>query len=200
MSNGSLAPTYLEGNKETPSRHTQQKNSATNHYSDASRHRNPPVKKSPSYYNTTFWAMCCLAFFGFLRVSQFPQKVLTIHLVTYPSATLQSTTGRDLAYCDCSSKGQKLKNGVKVYIGATWTRAMFHAGLKSLIDNLNLDKHCYNTHSFRIGAAASASPAKIPESHIQILSRWGSNAFSRYIRPPPTEIANISKVIAAESQ
>ena len=28
-------------------------------------------KKPPSYYNTTLWAMCCLTFFGFLRVSEF---------------------------------------------------------------------------------------------------------------------------------
>lgn len=28
-------------------------------------------KETPSYYNTTLWAMCCLAFFGFLRVSKF---------------------------------------------------------------------------------------------------------------------------------
>jgi len=77
---------------------------------------------------------------------------------------------------------------------------MFRAALKSLIDDLNLDKHYYNTHSFRIGAATSESVAKIPESHIQILGRWRSNAFSRYIRPPRTEIANMSKVIAAKSQ
>jgi len=25
----------------------------------------------PSYHNITFWAMCCLPFFGFLRVSEF---------------------------------------------------------------------------------------------------------------------------------
>ena len=28
-------------------------------------------KEAPSYDCTTFWAMCCLAFFGFLRVSEF---------------------------------------------------------------------------------------------------------------------------------
>jgi len=82
--------------------------------------------------------------------------------------------------------------------GKSWTRAMFHAGLKSLLDDLKLNKHCYNTHSFRIGSATSASLAKIPDSHIQILGRWRSNAFNRYIRPPPTEIANMSKVIATE--
>ena len=27
--------------------------------------------RTPSYDNTTLWAMCCLAFFGFLRVSEF---------------------------------------------------------------------------------------------------------------------------------
>ena len=71
---------------------------------------------------------------------------------------------------------------------------MFRAGLKSLMENLKLDKRRYNTHSLRIGAATSASLAKLPDTHIQILGRWRSNAFKRYIRPPH-EVANMSKVI-----
>ena len=37
------------------------------------------------------------------------------------------------------------------------------------MENLKLDKRRYNTHSLRIGAATSASLAKLPDTHIQIL-------------------------------
>ena len=80
--------------------------------------------------------------------------------------------------------------------GNGWTGAMLRAGLQSLMVSLKLDKRRYNTHSLRTGAATSASLAKLPDSHIQILGRWKSNAFKRYIRPP-NEVANMSKIIAA---
>ena len=38
------------------------------------------------------------------------------------------------------------------------------------------------THSFRIGGASAASAAGIPDSVIQIMGRWRSNCFVRYIR------------------
>lgn len=38
-----------------------------------------------------------------------------------------------------------------------------------------------NTHSFRIGGASSAAAAGIPDSTIQLLGRWSSNAYQRYI-------------------
>jgi len=63
--------------------------------------------------------------------------------------------------------------------------------------DLQLDKHCYNLHSLRIGAATSASLAKLPETHIQILGRWRSDAFKRYIKPPSNEVASFSGIIAA---
>jgi len=78
-----------------------------------------------------------------------------------------------------------------------WTGAMFCAGLKSLITDLKLDKCLYDTHSLWIGAATSTSLAKLPDAYIQILGRWRSNAFKRYIRSPPNEVTNMSKIIAA---
>ena len=191
-------------------------------------------EKTPSYYYTTLWAMCCLAFFGFLSVSEFtiptegsydPSR----HLSLSDIAVDNRKKPRLLQLSLKESKADPFKQGVKVYVGATdslvcpiqavlsylgrrskqpgplfitkegngWTRAMFRAGLKSLMENLKLDKRRYNTHSLRIGAATSASLAKLPDTHIQILGRWRSNAFKRYIRPPPTKVANMSKVIAA---
>ena len=39
-----------------------------------------------------------------------------------------------------------------------------------------------NTHSFRIGGASMAAAAGIPDSQIQILGRWASDAYKRYLR------------------
>ena len=191
-------------------------------------------KKPPSYYNTTLWAMCCLAFFGFLRVSEFtiptegsydPSR----HLSLKDIAVDNRKKPRLLQLSLKESKTDPFRQGAKVHMGATdslvcpikamisylgkrseqpgplfiteegngWTGAMFRAGLQSLMVSIKLDKRRYNTHSLRIGAATSASLAKLSDSHIQILGRWKSNAFKRYIRPPPSEVANMSKIIAA---
>jgi len=76
------------------------------------------------------------------------------------------------------------------------TRRMFSSELDSLLTKLNLNRKQYNTHRFRIGAAASAVQAKIPESHIKMLGRWESNAYQRYIKTPPSELAKLSKKLA----
>ena len=83
--------------------------------------------------------------------------------------------------------------------GIDWTGLMFCAGIKSLIINLKLHKCRYNTHSFWIEAATSASLAKFTDAHIHILGQCRSNAFKRCcnIRPPPNKVAIVSKIIAA---
>ena len=50
----------------------------------------------------------------------------------------------------------------------------------------------FNSHSFRIGATASASKAGILETTVKILGRWGSMAYQHYIRPSPPKLAALS--------
>ena len=45
-----------------------------------------------------------------------------------------------------------------------------------------MDPSKYNTHSFRIGAAASAKQAGVSDSHLKALGRWKSDAYKKYIR------------------
>ena len=190
-------------------------------------------KDTPSYDNTIFWAMCCLAFFGFLRVSEFtiPGDSTydpACHLSLNDIAVDSRANPRLLQLLLKQSKTDQFKQGVTVDLGATdnpvcpvkavlsylekrstrpgplfitsegkdWTRRMFCASLKSVLHKLKLDQHSYNTHSFRIGAATSASLAQLSDTHIQILGRWRSNAFKSYIRPAPRELAKLSKVMA----
>ena len=54
-----------------------------------------------------------------------------------------------------------------------------------------------NTHSFRIGGASTAASVGIPDSAIQILGRWSSNAFRRYLQFPDDTIAEFSQRMAS---
>ena len=49
-----------------------------------------------------------------------------------------------------------------------------------------------NTHSFRIGGASAAASAGVPDSTIQILGRWSSDAYRRYLRISDETVCDIS--------
>ena len=56
--------------------------------------------------------------------------------------------------------------------------------LKSLLRPTCPDIDRYSSHSFRIGAATTASAADVPAWLIKVLGRWSSNCFERYIHTP----------------
>ena len=85
-----------------------------------------------------------------------------------------------------------LKNGRRL------TRQIFSITLDGLLEELHFQKEHFNTHSFHIGAATSAKAANMSDTFIQMLGRWKSNAYKLYIQTPLQEIANLSKVLAAE--
>jgi len=188
------------------------------------------LAKQPSYDSTTLWAMCCLAFFGFMRVSEFtiPREgsyAPSRHLSLEDVAVDNRTKPRLIQVFLKQSKTDPFRQGAKVYLGATgttvcpvnallaylarrnrspgplfvtqerkgWTKSMFRTALQRLLKKLKLNKKHYNTHSFRIGAATTASLANITDTNIQKLGRWRSNAFRQYIRPPPNELAKLSR-------
>ena len=84
--------------------------------------------------------------------------------------------------------------------GQYLTRSLFGNFLDNLLHVLHLKKEHFNIHSFQIGAASSARAANIPDHQIQMLGRWRSDAYKLYIRIPPTDLAHLSKVLAAGSQ
>ena len=123
------------------------------------------------YDDVLFWAACCLAYFGFLRSSEF----------TVPLNYLDIRGG---------SAGPLFvrSNGVPL------TRAVFTERLRQLLAQAGIAGH-FGSHSFRIGAATTAGLAGVPDHMIQTLGRWNSSAYLAYIRTPRTLLANISTML-----
>ena len=66
-------------------------------------------------------------------------------------------------------------------------RKAFSSQVQQALSAAGLDGNLFNSHSFRIGAATTTNGVGIPDSTIQLLGRWQSSAFQRYIQtPPPT--------------
>jgi hypothetical protein len=71
--------------------------------------------------------------------------------------------------------------------GTPLTKPNFIADLRRVLAAAGLPQDDYAGHSFRIGAATSAALAGVEDSTIQLLGRWQSSAFLRYVRTPPGE-------------
>ena len=63
-----------------------------------------------------------------------------------------------------------------------FTKHAFNAMLARSIAWVGLDASRYKAHSFRIGAATTAALQGIGDDKIQLLGRWRSSAFRKYIR------------------
>ena len=54
-----------------------------------------------------------------------------------------------------------------------------------------------NTHSFRIGGASAAASAGVPDSQIQILGRWSSDAYRRYIHVSDNLVLQLGQALTS---
>ena len=60
-----------------------------------------------------------------------------------------------------------------------------------------MDHRKFNTHSFRIGGATSAKWAGVSDSHLKALDRWRSDAYLKYVRLSPKDLARLSKSLVS---
>ena len=74
--------------------------------------------------------------------------------------------------------------------GSFLTRNRLSRVIKSAIPDTNLD-----THSFRIGGASAAAAAGIPDSTIQVMGRWSSNAYRTYLRMPAQMLKRAARLM-----
>ena len=83
---------------------------------------------------------------------------------------------------------------------APLTKQVFVEEIRKLLRARGLPEDNYAGHSFRIGAATSAALAGIEDSTIQLLGRWQSGAFLRYIRTPHERLAAMSVALASQNR
>jgi hypothetical protein len=77
------------------------------------------------------------------------------------------------------------------------TKTDFITKFRAILGRIGLPAEDYAGHSFRIGAATSAALAGMDDSMIQLLGRWQSAAFLRYIKTPHDRLASISRTLAS---
>ena len=68
--------------------------------------------------------------------------------------------------------------------GKRLTRQHLTRELRYLLSRLGLNSSNYSGHSFRIGAATSATASGLPSWLIKTLGRWISDCFETYISTP----------------
>ena len=75
------------------------------------------------------------------------------------------------------------------------TRSTFTSMFQGVLQCVGLQDAHLKPHSFRIGAATAAAAAHVPEHLIKTLGRWSSDSYLRYIRTPPSLLAQAQSAI-----
>ena len=75
--------------------------------------------------------------------------------------------------------------------GGLLTREKLTRETRLLISKGGLNSREFAGHSFRIGAATTAASANLPPWLIKVLGRWSSDCFERYIKTPPSVLAQV---------
>ena len=79
--------------------------------------------------------------------------------------------------------------------GSPMRRGQFVLKVQQALQQTGVIRHHFNGHSFRIGAATSASQAGVLKTMIKILGRWSSMAYQQYIRPSTSAAAAVSRYV-----
>ena len=79
--------------------------------------------------------------------------------------------------------------------GSFLTRGRFTSETRLLLSKGGLDSSEFAGHSFRIGAVTTAALANLPPWLIKVLGRWSSDCFERYIKTPPSVLAQVPQTL-----
>ena len=81
--------------------------------------------------------------------------------------------------------------------GQPLSRSSLVKKVRSALTQAGMDASIYSGHSFRIGAASTAAAKGVEDALIQILGRWQSTAYLRYVKLPREQLASIAQVLAS---
>jgi integrase len=70
---------------------------------------------------------------------------------------------------------------------------------KNALASVGVDPSGYSGHSYRAGAATSGAEAGLADYELQLLGRWTSDAYQRYIRAPPTLLSRLAHRLASST-
>ena len=96
-----------------------------------------------------------------------------------------------------SSRGANPGPFFKFANGQPLTKSKFTQYVQETLQALGLPHNEFTGHSSRIRAATAAAQAGIEDSVIHTMGRWNSSAFLAYIRTPPTELAQFTRLLTA---
>ena len=194
---------------------------------------------SGSANESMLWAAYCIAFFGWLRPSEFCSRQTRTKGLSQPlssaAITQSAATDNNLVLQLPVTKTSDRPVNVVIGRGADGLCAidafsayqadlrsrlgndfrsdyLFHfegrpakpylcyedvlADLRSRLERIGLDASQFAAHSWRIGAATSASCAGLAPHLIKAMGRWKSNAFEVYIQPDLQTRANVASALA----
>ena len=81
--------------------------------------------------------------------------------------------------------------------GGLLTREKLTRETRLLISKEGLESRGFSGHSFRIGAATTAASANLPPWLIKVLGRWSSDCFERFIKTPPSVLAQVPQKLVS---
>ena len=80
--------------------------------------------------------------------------------------------------------------------GKPLSREMLVMRVRAALLPSGIDTSAYSGHSFRIGAATTASAVGLEDSLIRTLGRWRSSAYLLYVRIPREKLAVVSSQLS----
>ena len=176
-----------------------------------------------------FRSAVTLAYFGLLRCSEFVSPTISSYGINtlLVSDVIISSDCSYISLHIRVSKTDPFRAGCRIHIGSTsdhlcpvnairsyllcrshhsgplyvfrdgsfLSRSRLHSFLVRCFGHSSL----INTHSFRIGGALALAAAGIQNATIQVLGRWSSNCFTRYLHLPPGFTRSLAARMAATS-
>ena len=168
------------------------------------------------------WAAFTMAFYGFLRASEFAtpslkwQHVLragnmyTIfiersktdpfrcgHSITlYASGTSTCPVRAFQLYAEAVPQHQDNSLVFKGGRFSPFYRQQLTNTIHYLLQNTSYTQQHYSSHSFQSRAASTAAAAGLPDWLTKVLGRWSSNAYQLYIRSSPKMLESVPAILA----